>query len=79
MPGAGQGTRIDLPGFDGAWHGPALAIANTDDAFTQAFTPRGAARTVTSTADDGHASVVLRYGSAAGFAASCRALTSRPG
>jgi hypothetical protein len=86
----GAHTVIDLSGgsprslpflvsFAGAWHGPELAVANTDDAFTQVFTPRGAIRTATSTADDGHASVVLRYGTAGGFAAACRALTSRSG
>lgn len=82
---SGSRTSLDISGgtprrlpfdiaFDGSWHGPALRVANTDDAFTQAFTARGAIRSTTSTADNGHAEATLRYGSAAGFATACRAL-----
>jgi hypothetical protein len=81
----GSRTLLDIAGgsprplpfdisFDGSWHGPVLAVANTDDAFTQVFTARGRIRSTNSTANDGHASATLRYGTAAGFAAACKAL-----
>jgi len=81
----GARTSLDLSGgsprplpfeiiFAGSWHGPVLAVANTDDAFTQVFTPRGRIRSTNSTANNGHASATLQYGSAAGFAAACRTL-----
>ena len=58
----------------GSWHGPALELATPDNSFTEAFTPRGEIRRVTSTADAGTARVVLQYGSRADFDAACRAL-----
>jgi hypothetical protein len=81
---AGARTSLDLSGgplpyglaFDGAWHGPVLRVANTDNAFTTTFTPAGAIRPHPNAANDGRASVALRYGSAAAFAAACQALAS---
>ena len=68
-------TRLPFPVYlDGRWHGPVLQVASTDDAFTEVFTPRGAIRTVTSTADDGTAEASLRFGSVAQFGAACRDL-----
>jgi hypothetical protein len=60
--------------FHGTWHGPALALSSPDNSFTEVFTPRGAIRHVTSTADAGGATVTLRYGTSAGFARACHAL-----
>jgi hypothetical protein len=60
--------------WHGAWHGPALELADPDSSFTEAFTPRGEIRRVTSTADAGTAHVTLQYGSRDDFAAACRAL-----
>jgi len=59
----------------GRWHGPELELT-ADSSFTEAFTPRGEIRRVTSTADDGTAHVTLQYGSHDAFAAACRALQS---
>jgi hypothetical protein len=85
----GARSNIDLAGvsptalpegwvvaFHGFWHGPALALASPDNSFTEVFTPRGAIRHVTSTADAGGATVTLRYGSSAGFASACHALAA---
>jgi hypothetical protein len=58
----------------GIWHGPALELTSPDNSFTEAFTPRGEIRRVTSTADAGTARVVLLYGTHDDFAAACRAL-----
>ncbi|MGE5287828.1 MAG: hypothetical protein ACM3ML_11600 [Micromonosporaceae bacterium] len=63
-----------LVAMRGTWHGPALAVASPDNSFTEVFTPRGAIRTVTSTADAGTARVTLRPGSAAAFSRACRSL-----
>jgi hypothetical protein len=60
--------------FSGAWRGPALKVTNTDNSFTEAFTPHGAIRTTTSTANQGTATTTLRYGSAAAFTRACHAL-----
>ena len=62
--------------FSGTWHGPALMLSDHDSSFTEAFTPRGAIRGVTSTADAGTAAVTLRYGSSVAFARACRALAA---
>jgi hypothetical protein len=62
--------------FHGFWHGPALALASPDNSFTEVFTPRGAIRHVTSTADAGGATVTLRYGSSVGFASACHTLAA---
>ncbi len=62
--------------FHGFWHGPALALASPDNSFTEVFTPRGAIRHVTSTADAGGATVTLRYGSSDAFTSACRALAA---
>ncbi len=82
----GARTTVDLTGsslpdgwvvaLHGVWHGPALALSSPDNSFTEVFTPRGAVRTVTSTADAGTAHTTLRYGTAAGFASACHALAS---
>ena len=71
----GARTNVDLTGgtprplgdgwvvsFSGRWHGPVLVLADHDNSFTEEFTPRGAIRTVTSTADAGTAA--LRCGTA---------------
>jgi hypothetical protein len=58
----------------GVWHGPVLELNDPDSSFTEAFTPRGEIRRVTSTADAGTAHVVLQSGSRADFDAACRAL-----
>jgi hypothetical protein len=60
--------------WHGAWHGPALELMDPDSSFTEAFTPRGEIRRVTSTADAGTAHVTLQYGSHDDFAAACRVL-----
>jgi hypothetical protein len=65
--------------FSGRWHGPDLVLTDHDNSFTEAFTPRGAIRKITSTADAGTAAVTLRYGSSAAFDRACRALASSPG
>jgi hypothetical protein len=74
---AAGGTPKPLPFdivFTGKWTGPTLRAANTDDAFTQVFTARGAIRRTTSTANDGQARATLRSGTVAQFSAACRAL-----
>jgi hypothetical protein len=83
----GSKTTIDLSGgqpvalpdgwvvaLHGIWHGPALALASPDNSFTKVFTPRGAIRKATSTADAGPATVTIRYGSADDFSQACRKL-----
>ena len=60
----------------GSWHGPRLVLADTGNSFTGVLTPRGVIRHTTSTADAGHASVTLRYGSSAAFGQACRALAA---
>ena len=82
----GARTTVDLTGsqlpdgwvvaLHGVWHGPALALYSPDNSFTEVFTPRGAIRTVTSTADAGTAHTTLRYGTTAGFAAACHTLAT---
>jgi hypothetical protein len=59
----------------GSWHGPRL-VAGAGNSLTEVLTPRGVIRHTTSTADAGHASVTLRYGSSAAFGQACRALAS---
>jgi len=79
---AGKGTSLQqgwVVAFSGAWHGPALDLANTDNSFTKEFTPAGAIRQITSTADAGTARVTVHYGSDAEFERACRALAARPG
>jgi hypothetical protein len=66
-----------LVAMRGTWHGPALTLASPDNSFTEVFTPRGAIRTVTSTADAGTATVTLRPGSAGAFSQACRTLAGR--
>jgi len=63
--------------WHGAWNGPALELMNPDNSFTEVFTPKGAIRHVTSTADAGTARVTLQYGSRDDFEAACRALRVR--
>jgi len=83
----GSRTNIDLTGgtpkrlpkgsvvaFQGVWHGAVLPIADTGNSFTEVFTPAGAIRTTTSTADAGATRGTLRAGSAASFNQACRAL-----
>ena len=83
----GSRTNIDLTGgkpkqlppgwvvaFHGVWHGAVLPIADTDNSFSEVFTPAGAIRTTTSHADAGTARGTLRSGSMASFDQACRAL-----
>jgi hypothetical protein len=83
----GSKARVDLTGgkpvslpdgwvvaLHGIWHGPALTLSSPDNSFTEVFTPRGAIRTTTSTADAGTAAVTLRYGVTSGFTTACQAL-----
>jgi hypothetical protein len=58
----------------GAWHGPALQLSSPDNSFTEVFTPHGAIRSVTSTADAGTAQTTVRYGTDGDFTAACRRL-----
>jgi hypothetical protein len=58
----------------GTWHGSVLELSDPDNSFTEAFTPRGEIRRVTSTADAGTARVTVHYGSHEEFAAACRGL-----
>jgi hypothetical protein len=62
--------------FHGTWQGPELPIANTNNSFTEVFTPAGTIRSVTSSAGAGTAHGVLRHGSLAGFDHACRALAA---
>ncbi len=76
------GTPNRLPGgwvvaFHGTWRGAALPIADTDNSFTEVFTPAGAIRTTTSAKDAGTARGTLRSGSAASFGQACRALAGQ--
>jgi len=76
------GTPERLPGgwvvaFHGTWRGAVLPIADTDNSFTEVFTPAGAIRTTTSTKDAGTARGTLRPGSAASFGQACRALAGK--
>jgi hypothetical protein len=77
-----HGTPERLPSgwdvaFHGVWHGPALELASPDNSFTEVFTPKGAIRHVTSTADAGTARVTLQYGTRDEFDAACGALRVR--
>jgi hypothetical protein len=63
----------------GSWHGPRLVVADTGSSFTNVFTPRGVIRKTPATANNGHSSVTLRYGSAAAFAHACHALAAGRG
>jgi len=85
----GAKTSVDLTGgsptplpdgwvvaFHGMWHGPVLVLASPDNSFTEVFTPHGAIRTTTSTAEAGRATVTLQYGSAADFARACHVLAA---
>lgn len=60
--------------LQGSWHGPMLELADPDSSFTEAFTPRGEIRRVTSTADAGTARVTLQHGPHEAFVAACTAL-----
>jgi len=82
----GSRTDIDLTGgtpkrlprvvaFHGTWHGPELPLASTS--FTEVFTPAGAIRTTTSTADRGTARGTLRSGSVDSFDQACRVLAGQ--
>jgi len=86
----GSRTTIDLTGgtpkrlpsgwvvaFHGVWRGAVLPIADTDNSFSQVFTPAGAMRTTTSTAGAGAAHGTLRSGSVDGFNQACRALAGQ--
>jgi hypothetical protein len=75
-----RGTPVRLPfvvPLRGRWHGPALELSAPDNSFTQAFTPSGEIRHVTSTADAGTARVTLQYGSHDAFATACQAIRHR--
>jgi hypothetical protein len=74
-----RGTPEPLPkgwvvALHGVWDGPALSLESPDNSFTEVFTPAGAIRHVTSTADRGTARTTLRFGSEAAFASVCRSL-----
>ncbi len=76
------GSPVKLPdgwvvAFGGTWQGPNLVVEDTDNSFTEPFTPDGAIRTTTSTADAGSAAVTLRSGSAGDFSSACRALSGK--
>ena len=58
----------------GVWNGPALSLESPDNSFTEVFTPAGAIRHVTSSADHGTAHTTLRFGTEADFARACRSL-----
>ena len=78
--GLAGGTPVRLPfvvALHGMWHGSALELSSPDNSFTQAFTPSGEIRHVTSTADAGTARVTLQYGSRDAFAAACQAIRHR--
>jgi hypothetical protein len=60
--------------FHGIWNGPALSLESPDNSFTEVFTPAGAIRRVTSSADHGTARTTLGFGSEADFASACRSL-----
>ncbi len=60
--------------FSGHWYGESLQLEDSDNSFTEVFTPRGDIRTSTSTADAGTATVTLTPGSRADFERACRAL-----
>jgi hypothetical protein len=77
------GTPKPLPhgwvvAFHGVWHGAVLPITDSDNSFNEVFTPAGAIRTRTSTADAGTASGELRSGTAAGFGHACHVLAGQP-
>jgi hypothetical protein len=63
--------------FHGVWHGTALPIADTDNSFSEAFTPSGAIRTATSSAGARTTHGTLRYGSVTSFDRACRALAGQ--
>ena len=63
--------------FHGVWHGTALPIADTDNSFSEVFTPSGEIRTNSSTADTGTARGTLRYGSVSSFDHACRTLAGQ--
>ena len=76
------GSPVKLPdgwvvAFGGTWQGPNLVVKDSDNSFTEPFTPDGAIRTTTSTADAGSATVTLHSGSANDFSAACRALSAK--
>jgi len=66
-----DGWVVALHGF---WHGDSVAMFSPDNSFTEVFTPKGAIRRVTSTADGGTARVTLRPGGSAAFSSACAAL-----
>lgn len=85
----GASTRIDLTGgspqklpsgwvvaFHGKWNGPELDLYSPDNSFTEVFTPAGAVRHVTSTADGGSARTSLHFGTQPEFEQACRALAT---
>ncbi len=76
---AAKGTPLQqgwVVAFAGAWHGPALELTSPDNSFTKEFTPAGAIRQVTSTADAGTAKVTLHFGTSDEFEQACRALAA---
>jgi hypothetical protein len=60
--------------FHGIWDGPALSLESSDNSFTEVFTPAGAIRRATSSADHGTARTTLRFGAEADFTLACRSL-----
>jgi hypothetical protein len=83
----GAATSVDLTdspplpdgwvvALHGAWHGPALGLSSPDNSWTEVFTPAGAIRSVTSTADAGTATTTIGYGDQAAFLAACQRLAA---
>jgi hypothetical protein len=83
----GAATSVDLTSdrllpdgwvvaFHGKWQGPTLVLHSPDNSFTEVFAPRGAIRSVTSTADAGTATTTISYGGGDAFTAACHALAS---
>ncbi len=77
-----HGTPVSLSSgwvvaFHGAWDGSILHLHSPDNSFTEAFTPAGLIRHVTSTADAGTAELTLQPGTSAEFEQACRALAAQ--
>jgi hypothetical protein len=83
----GAATSVDLTdspplpdgwvvALHGAWHGPALELSSPDNSWTEVFTPAGAIRSVTSTADAGTATTTIAYGDQAAFQVACQRLAA---
>jgi len=83
----GAATSVDLTNspplpdgwvvaLHGQWHGPALELSSPDNSWTEVFTPQGAVRSATSSADAGTATTTITYGTEAAFKSACSTLAS---